>query len=136
MAKTEQEIKIRNDEVDPSPPGRHRSAKRDHAPGGESRNERENRREHEQRLVHAGGHCLFLHEVLQPIGGGLQPSLADTIRAVSILDPGGDLSLGERQESDAHHVDREDDHHFHDREYEKRHSTYGRQIRIGRLKKE
>ncbi len=43
---------------------------------------------------------LFLHEILDAVRGRLQPPAAstDAIRAAAVLDPRGDLALGEGEQ--------------------------------------
>ena len=129
----EADRQIGDNEINSSPPRRYGRAERNDAPGGQRRNERKDRSENEERPVHTRRHRLFLHEILETVRGGLQPSFTDAVWAVAILDPRRDFSLGQGQHGDADHVDGEDDQQLEKSEQEKGHAADRSEIRIGCL---
>ena len=98
---------------------RNRRGPRDHPGQAERRNERDRRRQHEDHRVGAGRERLFLDDVLDPVGGGLQEAgPSHPIGAAAVLHPGAHLSLHEREERHAHHHDGEHHQHLEDAEQE------------------
>ena len=62
----------------------------------------------------APGYVSSFMMFLRPSAAGCSSPAADAVRTVAVLHPRRDLALGEREQRDADHVDREDDEHLHD----------------------
>src|SRR5690606_8939827 len=109
------------------PPWRgQRGSERNDRKRDRGRHDRDHRRENEEYLVRLLRQCLFLQDVLQPVGDRLQQTgRAHTVGTEPVLDPGGDLPLEERQHRDRDQDDDEDDEDLHDRDDPPRRRRHG-----------
>src|SRR5262249_18011603 len=100
------------------------SSERDYGEGEQRRYERHQRRQHEQPAVGRGRIGLFLENVLQAVGGGLQqPERTDPVGPHPVLHPGAYAPLEPGDHRDADHGHVEDHEQFDGRsDEEKGHS--------------